>query len=226
VVQWPGDLPDALTVAKVGSVVESGAVGYTLSSKVTRIGLQAVSGQEKTAPSSMDDVRKATVFAQSETIPLAPLPIEDPVAGTRIDLETWVDGLTEGQSIIVCGELALSAGNEACEFATIAAVRTPWADGYSRIILATALRQAAARVGVTIYATRRHGGNRKPVTAAASQPPLPALRSTSFPIDPCQLAVPKRDRVYARSAGQRPHRHEVPSFVGTWPTDRAHDPAW
>ncbi len=122
VVQWPGDLPDALTVAKVASVVESGAVGYTLSAKVTRIGLQAVSGQEKTAPASMDDVRKATVFAQSEAIALAPLPIEDPVAGTQIDLETWVDGLTEGQTIIVCGELALSEGNQACEYATIAAV--------------------------------------------------------------------------------------------------------
>jgi predicted phage baseplate assembly protein len=227
VVQWPGALPDALTVAKVASVVETGAVGYTLSAKVTRIGVQAVSGQEKTAPSTMDDLRKATVFAQSEAIPLAPLPIEDPVAGARIDLETWVDGLTEGQTIIVCGELALSAGNEACECATIAAVEHVMeADGYSRILLATALRQAYVRASVTIYANVACATHGETVNEAIgsgdpSQPyqrfvlrhsPLTYVSSPSPSGAESTLEVRVNDLEW----------HEVPSFVGCGPTDRVY----
>lgn len=227
VVQWPGALPDALTVAKVASVVETGAVGYTLSAKVTRIGVQAVSGQEKAAPSSMDDVRKATVFAQSEAISLAPLPIEDPVAGTRIDLETWVDGLTEGQTIIVCGELALSAGNEACECATIAAVEHVMeAEGYSRIILATALRQAYVRAGVTIFANVARATHGETVNEAigSGDPSHPYQRFVlrHSPLTYVSSPSPSGAESTLEVRVNDLEWHEVPSFVGTGPTDRVY----
>jgi predicted phage baseplate assembly protein len=155
------------------------------------------------------------------------LPIEDPVAGNEIDLETWVDGLTEGQTIIVCGELALSAGNEACEHATIAAVEHVMeADGYSRIALATALKQAYVRASVTIYANvarATHGETvdeaigsgdpsrpyqrfvlrHSPLTYVSSPSPSGALSTLEVRVDDLEW-------------------REVPSFVGSGPTDRVY----
>ena len=227
VVQWPGELPGALTVGKVASAVESGAVGYTLSAKVTRLSLQAVSGQDKTAPATLDDLRKATVFAQSEAIALASLPIEDPVAGTQIDLETWIDGLTEGQPIIVCGELALSEGNQACEYATISAVEHVMeSDGYTRLTLARALTQSYVRESVTIYGNVVRATHGETVTEAigsgdASQAyqrfplrnsPLTHVSSTSPTGAESTLKVWVNDLEW----------HEVPSFFGQGPNARVY----
>ncbi len=227
VVQWPGDLPDALTVAKIISVVESGAVGYTLSAKVTRIGLQAVSGQQKTVPATMDDVRKATVFAQSEAIALAPLPIDDPIAGTQIDLETWVDGLTEGQIIIVCGELALSEGNQTCEYATIGGVEHVMeADGYSRITLATALKQTYVRESVTIYANvvrATHGETvKEAIGSGDSSQPYQRFALRHSPLTYVSSASPSGAQSTLEVRVNDLAWHEVPSFFGRGPTDRVY----
>jgi hypothetical protein len=150
VVKWPA----ATVITQVDSATDTGAAGYTLSAKVTRLTLKPLKLTDQVAPASfVDDVRKTTVLAQSEELALARLPIEDPVVGAVIDLDGWVDGLYSGQSIIVCGELDLSRGNRDCEQATLSRIEHLIdSEGFTRITLKTALKNGYVRDTVTINA--------------------------------------------------------------------------
>lgn len=114
VVVAPDGDPDKATFAEVEAVRDTGASGYGLSSKVTRIRLsQAIT------ISSMADLRKLVVYGQSEELTLAGLPREDPVEKSRIELEEDVEGLEAGQSLIVSGEVSDSSGAYASELVTV-----------------------------------------------------------------------------------------------------------
>ncbi len=139
-----GDRAEAYNVTDVAEVSKS---DFTLSSKVTRLTLDTRDGFEHF------QIRHTTVFAQSEELALARLPIADPVSGQAIELDTFVDGLSAGQRIMVCGELEDVRGVHACEVATIEKVdQVLETDGFTRINVSSPLGNAYVRDTVKIHA--------------------------------------------------------------------------
>ncbi|MFG3055773.1 putative baseplate assembly protein [Kitasatospora sp. NPDC048239] len=97
---------------------------YGLALRTTRITL---GGCERwTPPTTMDQLRAVTVHAAPELLPLAELPITEPVQGEVLELAGLVDGLQAGRLLVVAGEradLPGVAGLGAAELAVIAEVR-------------------------------------------------------------------------------------------------------
>jgi len=111
-----GDLASA-TFAKVESVEETGASNYGLSAKVTRLTLD-----QKIKVSTMDELRKAVVYAQSEELTLADLAIATAIKGSVIELGSVQKDLKEGQTLIVSGETTGSSGTWKSEVAVVQSV--------------------------------------------------------------------------------------------------------
>ena len=106
----PGQVP---VIAQVKSVKETGAVGYTLSAKVTRLELRTSEG-EKPMPEKMEDIRQTTVYTQSEELCLAEVPVP-PLEGNKILVQGGLEGLHSDHLLIVSGErldLSGSISNE------------------------------------------------------------------------------------------------------------------
>src|SRR5262249_1320705 len=102
---------------QVSTVTEVSKSDFTLSAKVTRLTLDTRQGFESF------NIRRTTVFAQSEELELARLPIDKPVpepgAESVIELDTLVDGLSAGQKIMISGELDQVRGVIACELGVL-----------------------------------------------------------------------------------------------------------
>jgi predicted phage baseplate assembly protein len=145
----------------VTGVAEVSRSDFTMTSKVTRLTLDTNEGFANF------HIRGTSVFAQSEELALARLPIAEPVSGQAIDLDTFVDGLVAGQRIMVCGELDEVRGVEACEVATIEKVdQVLVADGFSRIMLTGPLGNAYVRATLKIHANVALATHGETVTGA------------------------------------------------------------
>jgi predicted phage baseplate assembly protein len=132
-------------VYRVASAAEESRADFALTAKVTRLGL------DTNASLGVFGINDTTVFAQSDELALARLPIEAPVDGTTIELDRFTDGLFTGQHLIVCGELDGMHGVRACEHAVIAAVvHQLETEGTTRITLTRAIA-GYIRETVTIY---------------------------------------------------------------------------
>ncbi|MFB7614939.1 putative baseplate assembly protein [Kitasatospora sp. NPDC056181] len=97
---------------------------YGLSTRTTRIDLGGKPVWE--VPGSMDELRRITVHAAPEPLPLAELPITDPVQGAVLELDGVLDGLESGRLLVVSGEradLPGVAGVAAAELVKVAEVR-------------------------------------------------------------------------------------------------------
>ncbi|GAA0666887.1 hypothetical protein GCM10010193_18170 [Kitasatospora atroaurantiaca] len=97
---------------------------YGLANRATRITLGA--DGEWPVPKTMDDLRRITVHAAPELLPLADLPITEPVQGGVLELAGLIDGLESGRLLVVSGErtdLPGVAGVTASELAQVAEVR-------------------------------------------------------------------------------------------------------
>jgi hypothetical protein len=88
---------DWAEVYAVQTVAEETRTDYTLSLKTTRLG---ISGENINRFSP----RSASVYAQSEELPLAPRPILDPLQGNRIALDRRLPGLPIERTLIVSGK--------------------------------------------------------------------------------------------------------------------------
>jgi predicted phage baseplate assembly protein len=99
---YPSILPGSLLVLasstdaklfRVTSVVEAAVAAFNLSGKSTHIVLEGA-GLPNFSP------RNASVYAQSELLPLAPLPDTSPVTGTSIELDGAVTDLPAGRLLL------------------------------------------------------------------------------------------------------------------------------
>ncbi|MFL6193738.1 MAG: putative baseplate assembly protein [Thermoanaerobaculia bacterium] len=94
-------------IAQVRGAGEQSRAEYGISAKVTRVELSkawiAPTGDPK---DSFQVVRRTAVFAQSERLPLAEVPIPEPLCGGEIELAGLYDGLQPGRWLIVSGERA------------------------------------------------------------------------------------------------------------------------
>lgn len=195
---------------------------FALTSNVTRLTLK------RTDDFNMFGIRTTTVFAQSEALPLARMPIEEPVSGKQIELDGLVDdGLSSGQTIIICGELDQYRGVHGCEVATIAQVEHVLdleIDSYTRITLITRLNNSYVRDTVSINANIARATNGETVQEVLGggdatqpyqrftlrQPPLTYISAPTPSGAESTLQVRINDLLW----------HEVPTLYGQDPGDR------
>jgi predicted phage baseplate assembly protein len=223
VVLKDGDTAKPYKVEKVAEVSKS---DFTLSAKVTRLTLDSNNGF------SSFSIRNTTVFAQSEELALARLPIETPVMQSVIELDGFIDGLFAGQKIIVCGELDQVRGVSACELAVIDKVeQVLQTDGFTRLTLHAALANSYVREAVTINANvalATHGetvqgipGINEEILGSGDatqifqrftlrQPPLTYTSAATPSGAQTTLEVRVNDLLW----------HEVPGFFGHGPDER------
>ncbi|RAP78310.1 putative baseplate assembly protein [Paenibacillus montanisoli] len=133
---------------------------FTLTGKVTKLTL------DNNDNFSSFGIRTTTVYAQSEQLTLARLPILNPVSGPVLDIEGLIEGLSIGQGLMICGELDQNRGNHACEYVIIQNVEYhPEDEGFTRVTLASSgLQNAYVRNSVVIngnIAPATHGQSRE-----------------------------------------------------------------
>lgn len=212
---------DQALVYKLNAVAEVSRADFGLSAKSTRLELSGGAGLEHFK------IRGSTVFAQSEELKLARLPIEEPVSGLSLELEGWIEGLYPGQRLIVCGERADLAGVKHCEAAEIDSVEyVAEQEGFTRLVLKAALQHAYRRDSVGIHgnvARATHGEAVSELLGGGDarvswqsfelrQPPLTHV-SSSTPAD-----AGARSSLEVRADGVA--WHEVPNFFGQPPEAR------
>lgn len=105
---------DSRRVYRVEDVAELSRADYALSAKVTRLRLDSDEGFGDFT------LRGTTVYLQSENLPLADLPIPDPVEGDSVTLDGAYFGLSIGQTVILTGLRDDLDGVTASEAVTIA----------------------------------------------------------------------------------------------------------
>ena len=92
--------PEYAELYKVDGVTEDSRTMFTLNSKTSRVVLQG----ENLFAQFDEKVRQTVVFAESEELPIAELPIADTVWGQEIELDQLVTPLGRGRKIIVRGQ--------------------------------------------------------------------------------------------------------------------------
>ena len=215
--------------AKAYQVKETAEVSksdFTLSAKIARLTLNTRSGFENFS------IRGTTVFAQSEELALARLPIEDAVSGKEIALDTFVDGLFAGQKIIICGELDQVRGVNACELATIEKVEQVLeTEGSTRITLKEKLSNTYVRETVTINANvalATHGETIQGIPGSEGEVLGSGDASQAFqrftlrqpPLTYTSAATPSGAQTTLEVRVNDLLWHEVPSFYGHGPEER------
>lgn len=130
--------PGYAELYRVEGVAEDARTGFTLSAKTTRVELDG----EHLGEQFNDHVRDTVVFAVSEPLTRADVPLEGPVEGAGVVLAEAVEGLGEGQLVAVTGT-DVDTGDLAAEVATIADVDEE--DGLTRVTFADALTYRYAR---------------------------------------------------------------------------------
>ncbi len=141
------DAADAFAY-RVESAAEVTKSDFTLVAKVSRLTLENRLHWDAFYPQA------TTVFAQSELLALGRHPFEEQtVAGSTIELETFVDGIFAGHEIVVCGELSDKRGVTACEVATVQkAEHVLTKEGFTRLVLELPLANSYLRQTVRINA--------------------------------------------------------------------------
>jgi hypothetical protein len=91
--------PDYQEVYEVASVSEDSRSDFTLSAKTTRLGLSG----EKLHEKYNSRVRDTVVFAQSEELPLAAVPLSEPVRGITLALDHLLPDLPVPRLVVVSG---------------------------------------------------------------------------------------------------------------------------
>lgn len=134
-------------IYEVENVAEVSKSDFTLTAKVSRLTLN-----DRSHFGSFE-IRNTTVFGQSEPLTLDPLVIKEPVKGRVLQLDSLVEGLFEGQKVIVSGENHENRGDWASEVGEINAVEQVLnTESYTIITLKSKLTRSYVRDTVTINA--------------------------------------------------------------------------
>lgn len=109
VIRWADG---TIVTAQIDEVIETSVTGYGQIARVTRLRLRTTN---KAAPTSIEDIRQTIVYGQSERLPLADLPITEPVQGATLAVDGVYEGLTAGQTLIITGQRADATNVPAAE---------------------------------------------------------------------------------------------------------------
>ncbi len=124
---------------------------FTITSKVTRLGLDSSEKFENFF------IRGTSVYLQSDLLPLAHVPIKETIPfgneHQSLELDGFVDGLYEGQQVVLSGMEDKGTENPVSEFITLDKVEHKLIlGGYTKISFSPALKHTYIRETVTINA--------------------------------------------------------------------------
>ena len=207
---------------KITKVSESSPKLYTLTTRTTQLAL------EKDAvllPQFEGRLRSVAVFAQSEELEFAEIPLSDPIKGSTIALAQTTEGLEKGHKIIVSGKEPSAGENDPPLSETVVIEQiSVSADGLTIITLQDGLKNQYDPATVTIYAnvaSATHGETKQEVLGSGDasqsyqqftlkQLPLTYISSTAPSGADSTLQVRVNDLLW----------HEVPTFYGHGPHER------
>jgi predicted phage baseplate assembly protein len=174
---------------QVKEIVEFSKAEFAIGAKISRLTLSSAQGFDKFG------IRTTTVFAQSEELKLARLPIEAPVTGSEIELNSAIQGLAIGQLIILCGELSKNRGNFICEQATISKVEYVFRDSesFTKLTLVKRLSNDYIRDTVTINANvllATHGETVQEVLGSGNSQPYQKFTLRQSPLTYISASTP------------------------------------
>ncbi|MEM1251940.1 MAG: putative baseplate assembly protein [Cyanobacteria bacterium P01_H01_bin.21] len=207
-------------IAKVNEVSTLTRSEYNLSGKTTRLILDT----DWWKANSFHIIRRSLVYAQSEALLLANLPITEAVQGDTITLDSFYLGLQSGQTLILTGERADLPGVTHSEVLVLKKITLQ--SGYTQITLQKGLSYPYRRDTVTINANvapATHGETVQEIlgsgdasqgyqTFTLRQPPLTYVSSDATPSGTLStLEIRVNDIRW----------HEAPMLYGQTPQDRS-----
>ncbi len=211
--------PEYQEVFRIDAAVESARAEFGLSGKTTRITLGAGENHDRFA----DAVRTAVVYTESEPLAFTERPRTDDVADGEIVLAPAVAELKPGRLLSITG-LDSATGKTASELVEIKTVET--IGETTRLSLAANLTGVYRRESVTINANvarATHGETKTDEVLGSGDGSLGFQRFTlkQKPLTFVSAPVPggAASTLEVRVKGVR--WHEVPSFYGGAPGDRA-----
>lgn len=147
---------------KVEASMEASPAGFAMSGKATGLQLKNRSGASLCTDAEDDDfrsfrsssftLRRTTIYAKSERLELAELPVEEPLAAgtTEVQLDRMILGLGKDQPLIISGERDDLPGVTAREVVIVSEVLH--SGGYTMLIFEPELEHSYVRKTVTINA--------------------------------------------------------------------------
>ena len=105
--------PSYVELYRVVKAVTDSRTDFTLTAQVTRLELDTLEHL------SWFGLRDTGIFAQSEKLDQAEVPLTTLLTGTKIELDGCVDGLTKGQTLIVSGKLNADDEDTISEVVTV-----------------------------------------------------------------------------------------------------------
>lgn len=214
------ETPTSRAFLKVTDVIEMSRNSFTLNAKVTRLKVTSLSGD---AFSSFI-LRQTTVFLESDRLPLAQLPIVDPVDSAPISLEGPYPELKVNQRVVLTGEATDLSGVTVSESLTIADAKL--IDGFTWLTFSQGPLRSYVRKSVTFNANvalATHGETVEEVLGSGNsvstfqrftlrQPPLTFVSAKNPTGAASTLEVWVNSLLWT----------EVPSFFGLGPDDRVY----
>jgi predicted phage baseplate assembly protein len=221
--------PDnASEIFTIDQVAQRPRTDYGLSAKTTLLTLPQGQSWWKlfpaNKPATLCDFRDITIYAQSEPLALADLPIDDPVEGNTITLDRAYLGLKAGRRVILTGERRDLAGIMASEAMilkkviieagfTVLTFEQSLAYNYLRQTVTINCNVAPATHGETVQETLGGGDAGKSFQRfSLRQPPLTYVSAATPAGAQTTLEVRVNDILW----------HEVPSLLSHGPEERVY----
>jgi predicted phage baseplate assembly protein len=198
--------------------VEVSLARFTINGKTSRLLLDSTQGLKTFT------IRGTTVHGDSERLNFAEVPIPNPVAGSRIELDGFYLGLERGRSAVVTGEPVGQAGVVAHEVVTLDAVTIE--HGRTVVQLTQALKRAYVRTTVTINANvvlATHGETKEDVLGSGdATQPYQRFKLRQPPLTYVSAPTPSGGETTLRVYVDDVRWHEVPTLYGRGSRDRVY----
>ncbi|TFH47024.1 MAG: putative baseplate assembly protein, partial [ANME-2 cluster archaeon] len=137
-------IPEYREIYQVGAVVEDSQSNFTISTKTTKVILKG-----ENLHLFDNKLRETVVFAQSQLLEMAEVPISTHVSGDSITLDCKIENLSDGQLMVVSGK-NVANGENVSEIVTFS--ETEDVENLTKIIFSPALAHTYQRDTVTINA--------------------------------------------------------------------------
>lgn len=181
---------DTWAAATLQDVADTSRSDFTMSAKVTELSV------DPSTPLNKFFIASTTVYLGGDVLTLASTPIQDPVTGSPVQLNGWVDGLQAGQWIAVSGSRSDFPGTQATEVTqlqqvqqaldpdtggTLLTLNPPLAFSYARSSMAINANVAQATQGETVSQVLGSGDASTPFQSFAlgNQAPLTYVSAAS-----------------------------------------------
>jgi predicted phage baseplate assembly protein len=223
------ELPRPVVIDHADQIVHRSLAAYGLAGKIVQVNLPAASPWlSQYGPNDFANVRSTKVYAGSEALTLAEVPVSEDVKGTEVALDSVYPDLEPGRWLIVAGERTdvrdgqgqVVPGIQAAELVMLADVKQaatglPGDSTYTVITFAEALQYTYKRDTATIYGNvmhATHGQTRQQVlgsgdstqalqTFTLSQPPLTYVSAPTPSGAASTLLVRVNDVLWHEAAG-------------------------